>query len=589
MAGERNHGSLIGRRHATGRARHQGGQATVTAARPGAGRITRRSVTIAVTRSAGVTSNAGFSARDTRRRRAGPAEVAAPRPSSRSSISMSSPRGRRQVERRLRRGDDERDPGPRRREGQRVRADLVRHVTVGGDPVGADDARRRRARGRSRDGPAPSTTMRCSMPSSTSSKAVRREPCSSGRVSSAVTDTSAPRSCSARTMPRAVPHSTHASPPALQWVWRRPARTPSSSSRSAPRRGQAPVRRARPPRTIATASATTAAVPSSRRARTRRTAHDRLTAVGRAAAIRTASPARARHPGRPVRPAAPRAPRRTRRPRRSPEHRAPRGGGWRRSSCRRRAPRAMTTSAGGASGRSGRRGRHATRSCASPRIVGSRAVTDPFALAAEAAAELASPHRRRAPRRRRRARLRLGGAASTSAGGRHRRRRSPTSPASRRRRRSATAARRALGRRRRPPGARVPRPRPPLRGPRPQRRRPRRAHRRRRPAAAPSSSRTGPARCAREWPIGQPVLISDHINLTGRSPLTGLDPAAPFGPRFVDLTDLYSAAAAGARPRRRPRPARGRVRRASTARTSRRRPRSAWRRRSAATSSACRR
>lgn len=34
------------------------------------------------------------------------------------------------------------------------------------------------------------------------------------------------------------------------------------------------------------------------------------------------------------------------------------------------------------------------------------------------------------------------------------------------------------------------------------------------------------------WPPGTPVLISDHINLTGASPLTGA--------RFVDLTDLYS-------------------------------------------------
>jgi purine-nucleoside phosphorylase len=33
--------------------------------------------------------------------------------------------------------------------------------------------------------------------------------------------------------------------------------------------------------------------------------------------------------------------------------------------------------------------------------------------------------------------------------------------------------------------------------------------------------------------IGQPVLISDHLNLTARSPLVGA--------RFVDLTDLYSA------------------------------------------------
>ncbi len=42
--------------------------------------------------------------------------------------------------------------------------------------------------------------------------------------------------------------------------------------------------------------------------------------------------------------------------------------------------------------------------------------------------------------------------------------------------------------------------------------------------------------------VGQPVLISDHLNLTGRSPLTG--PAAPDAlglARFVDLTDAYSS------------------------------------------------
>jgi len=40
---------------------------------------------------------------------------------------------------------------------------------------------------------------------------------------------------------------------------------------------------------------------------------------------------------------------------------------------------------------------------------------------------------------------------------------------------------------------------------------------------------------------GQPVLISDHINLTGRSPLTGPDAPAELGlPRFVDLTEAYS-------------------------------------------------
>ncbi len=35
------------------------------------------------------------------------------------------------------------------------------------------------------------------------------------------------------------------------------------------------------------------------------------------------------------------------------------------------------------------------------------------------------------------------------------------------------------------------------------------------------------------WTPGTPVLISDHINLTGRSPIVGAN--------FVDLTDLYSS------------------------------------------------
>ncbi|HZG93161.1 MAG TPA: purine-nucleoside phosphorylase [Mycobacteriales bacterium] len=41
--------------------------------------------------------------------------------------------------------------------------------------------------------------------------------------------------------------------------------------------------------------------------------------------------------------------------------------------------------------------------------------------------------------------------------------------------------------------------------------------------------------------VGQPVLISDHLNLTGRSPMSGAEPPAPHPARFVDLTDLYSA------------------------------------------------
>jgi purine-nucleoside phosphorylase len=40
---------------------------------------------------------------------------------------------------------------------------------------------------------------------------------------------------------------------------------------------------------------------------------------------------------------------------------------------------------------------------------------------------------------------------------------------------------------------------------------------------------------------GQPVLISDHLNLTGQSPLSGPPPPAGYPPRFTDLTDLYSA------------------------------------------------
>jgi len=37
----------------------------------------------------------------------------------------------------------------------------------------------------------------------------------------------------------------------------------------------------------------------------------------------------------------------------------------------------------------------------------------------------------------------------------------------------------------------------------------------------------------RDWAVGQPVLIADHLNLTAVSPLDG--------PRFVDLTDCWSA------------------------------------------------
>ena len=52
---------------------------------------------------------------------------------------------------------------------------------------------------------------------------------------------------------------------------------------------------------------------------------------------------------------------------------------------------------------------------------------------------------------------------------------------------------------------------------------------------------TNGAGCLRpDWKVGAPVIITDHINLTGHSPLTGDNPPAPFAGRFVDLTDAYS-------------------------------------------------
>lgn len=40
--------------------------------------------------------------------------------------------------------------------------------------------------------------------------------------------------------------------------------------------------------------------------------------------------------------------------------------------------------------------------------------------------------------------------------------------------------------------------------------------------------------------VGDPVLIRDHLNLMGKSPLQGEAPPEGYGARFVDLTDLYS-------------------------------------------------
>lgn len=40
--------------------------------------------------------------------------------------------------------------------------------------------------------------------------------------------------------------------------------------------------------------------------------------------------------------------------------------------------------------------------------------------------------------------------------------------------------------------------------------------------------------------VGQPVLVADHLNLTGQSPVSGPLPAEGLPARFVDLTDAYA-------------------------------------------------
>ena len=43
-------------------------------------------------------------------------------------------------------------------------------------------------------------------------------------------------------------------------------------------------------------------------------------------------------------------------------------------------------------------------------------------------------------------------------------------------------------------------------------------------------------------PVGTPMLISDHLNLTGTTPMGGVDPPERFGLRFTDLTEAYDPA-----------------------------------------------
>lgn len=44
-----------------------------------------------------------------------------------------------------------------------------------------------------------------------------------------------------------------------------------------------------------------------------------------------------------------------------------------------------------------------------------------------------------------------------------------------------------------------------------------------------------------DFGVGRGVLISDHLNFTGVSALTGPPPPEPYGSRFVDLSETYSA------------------------------------------------
>lgn len=44
------------------------------------------------------------------------------------------------------------------------------------------------------------------------------------------------------------------------------------------------------------------------------------------------------------------------------------------------------------------------------------------------------------------------------------------------------------------------------------------------------------------WPLGRPIIITDHINLTGTSPLEGLNPQPPLQGRFADMSSAYTPA-----------------------------------------------
>ncbi|GAA2351233.1 hypothetical protein GCM10010170_041220 [Dactylosporangium salmoneum] len=135
-----------------------------------------------------------------------------------------------------------------------------------------------------RNGPAESTASRCGTPARPSSHVVSRAPCSSGRVSLAMTLWRALRRYNSNTTAKAVPSTTVASPPALQCVRSRMPLPHSVSTRSAPSRAIAAELAISSSR-MRKASASTASKDGNSAA-ARRAPRARFTAVGRAVSMR---------------------------------------------------------------------------------------------------------------------------------------------------------------------------------------------------------------------------------------------------------------------------------------------------------------
>ena len=276
-------------------------------------------------------------------------------------------------------------------------------------------------------------------------------------------------------MPSAVPHSTHASPPALQCVCRRAGAPSSSSSSSAPRTRERPVR----------AHVLLAQLDGR--------GDDGVGAVGQAGDARAARPTTGSRPSAGPRRSAPPRPARGRRRRPASAARATANppatpiAGAPRTARRRMASIIVSTSRTSSHSTSWGSFVWSTRTAWSPRhsmvrIGADRRIpqpcpppAEPFGLADAGRRHARLAHGHRPLRRRRRARALAGRGAADELGD------GPSVAARRPARVPAAVGRRsrrrgAVGRDRRPPRARVPRPHPPLRGPRSRRRRPRRPH-----------------------------------------------------------------------------------------------------------------